>query len=87
MEEEVELGFTITKTPLNTKGGKGTLAQMEQMRRLAEAGELVWCNVHNRLAKRCKSEGGIMIPCRRVNLSEHFEIEDDGKEGITILSY
>lgn len=38
--------------------------------------EIVWCNTHNRLAERCKYEGGILLPCSKVNLLEHLELVD-----------
>lgn len=38
---------------------------------------LLWCNVHQRLAYRCKNEGGIMIPCRVVDLTDELEFIDD----------
>jgi hypothetical protein len=30
---------------------------------------LIWCNTHQREAYRCKVEGGILLPCRTVDLT------------------
>ena len=42
---------------------------------------LLWCNTHCRNAKRCKQggrvvEGGILLPCSVVDLSDECEIEE-----------
>ena len=36
-----------------------------------------WCNTHQRAAERCKTEGGILLPCVVVDLTGILEIEDD----------
>lgn len=38
---------------------------------------IYWCNTHNRMSFRCNTEGGIMLPCRIVDLLEHLELVDD----------
>lgn len=38
---------------------------------------LYWCNTHDRMAFKCRNEGGITMPCRVVNLLEHLELVDD----------
>lgn len=37
---------------------------------------LLWCNTHQRELRRCKSEGGIMLPCVAVDLTGLAELEE-----------
>lgn len=39
---------------------------------------LKWCNTHQRPAELCKIRGGILLPCRVVDLTDILEIEYDG---------
>lgn len=35
---------------------------------------MMWCNTHQRPAERCKTEGGILLPCRAVDLTGEIEL-------------
>lgn len=49
------------------------------------SGKLLWCNSHQRRAERCKVEGGILLPCEVVDLTEMVEIEEKRTSSIVYL--
>lgn len=44
----------------------------------------LWCNTHQRYAALCKIRGGILLPCKVVDISNLIEIEDQMEVKITI---
>lgn len=43
---------------------------------LLAKGRLLWCNTHQRKIQRCWVEGGILMPCDVVDLTDEVEIEE-----------
>jgi hypothetical protein len=36
---------------------------------------MIWCNTHRRPAYLCKVRGGIMLPCKSIDLTDILEVE------------
>ena len=48
----------------------------DKIEELLSQGRFLWCNAHQKRMPRCWTEGGILLPCDIVDLTDEAEIEE-----------